>query len=73
MLTLATLLLLNTIDIYNIDDTSMLDVAAFINFDTIQYRGSMLQELIKFKKRAIEEQNNNAISELKIEGFELKN
>ncbi|AFC72174.1 hypothetical protein MCC_02815 [Rickettsia rhipicephali str. 3-7-female6-CWPP] len=62
--------------IYNIDDTSMLDVAAFINFDTIQYRdtkSSMLQELIQFKKRAIEEQNNNAISELKIEGFELKN
>ncbi|AEK74441.1 hypothetical protein Rh054_02270 [Rickettsia conorii subsp. heilongjiangensis 054] len=33
----------------------------------------MLQELIKFKKKAIEEQNNNAISALKIEGFELKN
>ncbi len=62
--------------IHNIDDTSMLDVAAFINFDTIQYRdtkSSMLQELIRFKKRAIEEQNNNAISELKIEGFKLKN
>ncbi|HJD54354.1 MAG TPA: hypothetical protein LFW11_03175 [Rickettsia endosymbiont of Proechinophthirus fluctus] len=43
--------------IHNIDDTSMLDVAAFINFDTIQYRdtkSSMLQELIKFKKRTIE-------------------
>ncbi|KJV61842.1 hypothetical protein APHACPA_0858 [Rickettsia amblyommatis str. Ac/Pa] len=54
----------------------MLDVAAFINFYTIQYRdtkSSMLQELIKFKKRATEEQNNNAISELQIEGFELKN
>ncbi|WP_392506186.1 hypothetical protein ACE5D9_00205 [Rickettsia sp. 2024-CO-Wats] len=78
MLTLATLLLLNTIVdiIHNIDDTSMLDVAAFINFDTIQYRdtkSSILQEWIKFKKKAIEERNNNAISELKIEGFELKN
>ncbi len=54
----------------------MLDVAAFINFDTIQYRdtkSSMLQEVIKFKKRTIEEHNNNAISEFKIEGFELKN
>ncbi|ALA61619.1 hypothetical protein [Rickettsia amblyommatis] len=62
--------------IHNIDDTSMLDVAAFINFYIIQYRdtkSSMLQELIKFKKRATEEQNNNAISELQIEGFELKN